>query len=221
VRYPDDGSHPPTQDLVAVEWVDDDGVICTRGGQLALILEVEPVDLARMDEGQVQATLAAYVEFLRWLPWDVQIVRLWEPQDLTPTVRLLEENARGYEGEEEALARTCWDWMSHLEELRLRVAPRVKKLYLVLTVVLTPVALSRRSPVKVKPEVVREKRQELFRRVRMTVQKLGLPAKVLSGEEAVRVLRHAYSPIGGPLVPDTGVEVSLMVRGEGGNGDNR
>jgi len=214
VRFSHNGSRPPTQDLVPVEWVEEDGTIVLRGGRLALILEVEPVDLGRLDQGQQRAVIETYRDFLRWLPWDIQIVRMWEPQDLEPPLQLLEENAASYEGEEPGLARACRDWLWHLEELRMKLTPREKRIYLVVWVSLTPVQMGAARRVSISPATMARKREELWRRARMTVEKLGLEGRILNGDEVMKVLRHAYSPIGGSLVPETSCGTDWLVRSD-------
>lgn len=193
------------QEAVPVEVIFRNGVVKSKLGTLAVILEVAPVGLGMLDREERKEFIRKYHDFLKRLPGPAALLARDASPDLSRYLEALRERAReAPTAQHHALAL---ELLGHVQALLAAQTVREKRFYLILTAPAASAAslmeLFRshrdgRGRISGQAEALLQQAQDLASHL----GNIGLPARVLSPVEVVNLLRASYDPARPPVSPD-------------------
>ncbi len=188
---------PPTQEHVLVQAIQEQCLIL-KTGDMAAVIEVEGMDLARLSDGDRASRLRQYESFLTTLRFPYQFIVARKQQRLEEYLDYVEQQAkrRTYEGRR-AYGDFLNEYIEFMKEVVRRVNPQVP-LYLIVLPYdpLTPEERLRSSGF-LSADKYRRGVDELGRRAEQIVRgltRLQLGARRLDTLELAAVLHRVYHP---------------------------
>jgi len=198
------GKSASVQEAVPVEEVYRNGVIKSKLGTLAVVLEVAPVGLGMLDEEARREFIRRYHDFLRRLPGPTALLARDATPDLGRYLASLQERAR--EANSAQLHALAMELLGHVRSLIAAQTVREKRFYLILsTPAVSPASLLElfrkgdgKGRISGQAEALLGQAQDLISHL----AGLGLTARVLPGDEVLNLLRAAYDSSRPPLPPE-------------------
>jgi hypothetical protein len=186
-----------TQEHILAQSIRDDTIVL-RTGELAVVIEVEGVDLTRLSDSAREGLIAQYENFLLTLRFPHQIVVARKRQRLEEYLAHVDAEAQKRQGEgNAAYAQALCGWINFMLDVVRQVNPQAP-LYLV---VLPYDAIPPEERVHGRPILTPERYQrglaELKHRTDQVVRgmaRVGLGSRRLGNQELVAVLHRVYHP---------------------------
>lgn len=196
---------PATQRYLDIAEIRED-VVILNDGELRAVLAVSSINFALKSEDEQEALVSQYVQFLNTLEYPFQVVIHSRPIDIGIYLTKLEELEKAQQNE--LLKAQMADYRKFIAELVTLGEIMTKSFYIV--VPYSPLSDKRKSfwsrlgdafsPAKLlrlQEGKLRERREELMRRVDQTMsalQSLGLKAVVLDTQALIELYYGLYNP---------------------------